>query len=72
MYETEKRKEYIKKAIRSKAFADFYYEYADQNVIVLKDPYWQEITLGGHPETTTTNFFDIFVCIGTWKLCFCL
>ncbi len=60
VYETEKRKEYIKKAIRSKAFADFYYEYADQNVIVLKDPFWQEITLGGHSETTTTNFFDIF------------
>lgn len=60
VYETEKRKEYIKKAIRSKAFADFYYEYADQNVIVLKDPYWQEITLKGHPETTTSNFFEIF------------
>ena len=59
-YETERRKEYIKKAIRSKAFTDFYSEYASQNVIVFKNPYWQEITLSNHPETKTTNFFEIF------------
>lgn len=57
---TKERKERLELAIRSEAFRSSFRDYAEQHIVRFRAPFWKEIDLGSHPESTASNFFELY------------
>lgn len=57
---TLERKKKLEETIRSNALLKQYTAYADEHIVRFHEPFWKEINLTAHPESTADNFFSLF------------
>ncbi len=57
---TEERKEKLERSIRSNAFLSEFHAFRDEHIVRFREAFWNEIDLSEHPESTASNFFDIY------------
>lgn len=57
---TQDRKEKLERSIRSNAFHGTFDSYREQHIVRFREPFWKNINLKTHTESTAHGFFEIF------------